>query len=394
MKYIIFCRDFKPLIGGVAEYVSNLAGYLHKKDHLAYVLTHLHQNEDSIYRVEISAMKHERKLTKRILDEYVIFRKINSIIHYSILHLQAIVDCFPILLKKDRYKVVIGSYYDYQTSIFIDVCKFFSIPYDIVIHGYDLIAKSDFYLKKCLNHCRSAKRLVFNSYATKSLYQSISEFQPEQKRIILYPALKKEYIDQITNNPLALHDFREPDKFLFTSVTRLTKRKGIDIAIRICVELHTLYPHFKYIICGSGEEEETLKQLVHENGADAYIKFQGVVSEKQKYNLLMQSDVFLMPTHNVNDKDWEGFGISFIEAGYLKNLIVSGVNGGTVEAVNRNLAICIDKFSDEQLKAVVSEIKKVLSNPVVLEKRKDLTSIWVVENFTFEKVINDFLTND
>lgn len=98
---------------------------------------------------------------------------------------------------------------------------------------------------------------------------------------------------------------RKPNSIL--TVSRLDKRKQIDILIKSVVEAYKSNPRISLDIYGGGNEEYTnyLKNLVTELDADEYIRFMGYMDVSHVYkNYEMYASVSL----------WETFGLSLMEA--------------------------------------------------------------------------------
>lgn len=384
IKFILFCRDFKPLIGGVAEYVSNLAYYLNKSDSLRYVLTHLKQTEDLGYPVKQSAIRHNRSLNNSTGDRFIITRKINTMIHFILLNLGALWDVLMIKVSSAGCKLIVASYYDYQTSIFLNWCSRLKLNYSIVIHGYDILIRTTNGKMNFEAHCKNAEVIIFNSNPTKKLYiETIGAFR---NAYILFPGLNAEKIEELlrgqsTSLSEKFH-INDSTKLVISTVSRLAKRKGIDIAIRSVVKLHEIRPDVLYIICGKGEELQELTDLIIKCNASNYIKLAGEITESEKFELLSKSKIYLLPTHNIKGSDFEGFGISFIEAEYMGNVVFGGDNDGVTDAVRNEHSGFTMNFDEEGSYLMLAQkINDVLSDEQSMNKISAQAKKWVSANF-------------
>lgn len=95
---------------------------------------------------------------------------------------------------------------------------------------------------------------------------------------------------------------------LFLYHGRLKNYKRIDLAIKSFKKLLKKYPNAKFIITGAGDIYNSLKNLVNTLGISNSVELKGYVSDKEKWDLMHKSWVFLMPSLN------EGWGITIIEA--------------------------------------------------------------------------------
>ena len=104
------------------------------------------------------------------------------------------------------------------------------------------------------------------------------------------------------------------------------------MAIAVIAKLSADYPSIKYVIGGTGEEENNLREEVRKLGATKQIIFAGQINNGLKSALYASADIFLLPAKMCGN-DMEGFGISFLEAAYFGLPSVAGTSGGTAESV-------------------------------------------------------------
>jgi len=91
-------------------------------------------------------------------------------------------------------------------------------------------------------------------------------------------------------------------------VGRLEKSKGVYDLLHAWRQVVRCFPEAKLSIIGKGIEQETLKQMAYEFGIYDNIIFYGKVSDKEKYQILSNSKLFLLPSYQ------EGYGICIAEA--------------------------------------------------------------------------------
>jgi len=146
----------------------------------------------------------------------------------------------------------------------------------------------------------------------------------------------------------------------------LIPRKGIsDLINAIALIRDCRRDDIKLVIAGTGEDEEKLKQLVTDNNLEDRISFAGWVSEEKKKNLLLQSQVFVLPSYN------EGLPISILEAasygmpvistdvGDIPSVVKNDVNGFLLKPGDvKCLADAIIKISNRELFLEMSENAK------------------------------------
>lgn len=90
----------------------------------------------------------------------------------------------------------------------------------------------------------------------------------------------------------------------------LTPRKGPDILIRSIHELSRTDPNIQLLICGTGELESALKNLVSTLNLEKNVKFHGYVDESLKNVYYRASDIFCLPS----TRSTEVFPLVLLEA--------------------------------------------------------------------------------
>jgi phosphatidylinositol alpha-mannosyltransferase len=95
-------------------------------------------------------------------------------------------------------------------------------------------------------------------------------------------------------------------------VGRLVPRKGCMVLLQAILTMLQEYPDvpaFQVVICGKGPLRSRLERFVRLNGMDAYVRFEGYVSEDDKPGYFAAADVAVFPSSG-----GESFGIVLVEA--------------------------------------------------------------------------------
>lgn len=103
---------------------------------------------------------------------------------------------------------------------------------------------------------------------------------------------------------------KKESKLTCIFVARLVKMKGIEFALQTFAEILKKEPTAQFWIVGGGETDyvEKLKGIVKELKIDTHTQFFGLVSEKQKFELIARAHVLLHTSIK------EGFGLTVLEA--------------------------------------------------------------------------------
>ena len=119
---------------------------------------------------------------------------------------------------------------------------------------------------------------------------------------------------------------------LLVSVGRLQRRKGHDSVLAAMHALRSELPDLVYVIVGDGAERQRLESLTRELQLENRVRFEGEVQADRLPFYYAASDVFILPTR-VDDGDFEGFGLVFLEAAATGKPVIAGRSGGVPEAV-------------------------------------------------------------
>ncbi len=382
---LLFSSDFPPLDGGVANYAFEIARELMQKGRLKNIITYVEEAQErnpmAVYSVVASM---NRNLGSRFGDGVPFIRRLNTAWHYYQIKCAARKE-WKRLVGSTKSSVVAVSCYGYKQALHLKVLSELNISYTLVLHGLDIVTNMKQIEGLFKEVCSKAQKIIVNSSATKKLLLS-SQPHLSSRCSVQHPIL-----DLIRINSIPLLDRLQLSKrfgmdlvnrVLFFSAARLIKRKGIDIAIRTMVKLHDQFSNVCFLIAGKGSEYASLLSLIEQQNATSYIKLIGYISEEEKFSILRESSFFLMPTHSLGNSDFEGFGISFIEASYFENVVFGGVHGGVPEAIQNERSgytLDFDVIEGEELM-----LKYIIELLVDNDKQKAMATFgrkYVMEHF-------------
>lgn len=343
-RWFLVSADFKPMRGGVAEFSFQIADTLKKKGILQAVMTPLNQPEPlGLPIISPSRLPNGRRYLKWFEYRFFYFTSI-----------------FTVLTNQDS--IFFFSYIDELYALpLLRLCVRFNIEFIVLFHGKDILNLSDRKHELLDLIFLRSKQLVFNSLATAKLFERCTNRKVMERSCIWNPGGRFDHFDQLETHSLEVLENLPKNAILISSVCRLVKRKGIHFAVQAFNQLcsESEFQNVYYIIAGDGHEKESLEALASLNSAR--ILFLGDITENQKKALLQRSNIFIMPNYSDHSTDFEGFGISFIEAAYFENIVIGGRSGGAVEAVS----ICPKGFLvDTDLEDPVPSIKKILSDSI------------------------------
>ena len=101
-----------------------------------------------------------------------------------------------------------------------------------------------------------------------------------------------------------------PDRALVVFLSRLHPKKGLDLLLPAARALADQGYEFVLALAGSGEKgyEAAVRDLVAANGVGDVVAFTGFLEGSEKYDLLREADVFVLPSYD------ENFGLAVVEA--------------------------------------------------------------------------------
>lgn len=390
--YILFVSDIFLYHGGVSDYTDNFALQLHRYGKLNSVVSPFIKNTERNYPVKKFNVRLQRGSFR--LDKYWVPRKIASFCHYTKLYTVCLIYLKKLVKDKRTTTIIFTEYYTREFDIIIFCARVLKIKYVLLFHGLDLIKAKENHKDNLFLHFSGnfskAEYIIYNSVATgqlaKTLFPNFSN-----KKLIMHPGIDIQNLEarKISESE---RKYKTNNDIIFSTVSRLVKRKGVDIAIRIVHQLSKKYPSIKYYIAGVGSEKEKLETLVRQLNAESFILFLGNIDNDAKYNLLTQSDFFLLPNHSAGNSDFEGFGISFIEASLFGNVIVGGKQGGAGEAViDGTTGFLFDFDKPESVEKAVDVVSKYIENPELMVSIKQNGIGFVKNNYDWKILIKRFL---
>lgn len=189
------------------------------------------------------------------------------------------------------------------------------------------------------------------------------------------PAVEKELVREKLEIPT--------NRFILLTVRRLVPRMGLDKLILVMNELRKEYSNIILFIGGEGFFDEYLKGLVKQLKLEEYVRFLGFVDEEKLKLLYQASDLFILPTTEL-----EGFGLVTLEA-LSSGLPVLGTPvGGTVEILKKFNGDFL--FSSAEVSSILERIRRYLKNR---DRVKDLSKRcreFILENYSWEKIVKDW----
>jgi phosphatidylinositol alpha-1,6-mannosyltransferase len=242
---------------------------------------------------------------------------------------------FAELLRRHRYELVIfldaaARLYGLRAAPVTEAA--------VYVHGHELLSPSapgELLSRRLALECealRRARRVFVNSRATGAL---MGGRVPDVEFQILYPCYDPARIYDPARH--AVSPYREPaGTFVLLTVSRLVERKGHDRVMRLLARIDARMPPYRYYIAGDGPRRAALEQLARQLGLAARVVFTGGIPTEQLGAYYHHADLFVMLSQPAR-AGFEGFGLTYVEAGLSGTAAVGSVHDGAIEAVQHDV---------------------------------------------------------
>jgi len=158
---------------------------------------------------------------------------------------------------------------------------------------------------------------------------------------------------------------------ILLTVSRLVRRKGHSQVIAALPQIASEVGPVKYIIVGTGPEEERLRRLARD--------------DRELAGLYQTADVFVMPSRDLHGQPIEGLGLVYLEANLCGLPAVAGDTGGVSDAVvDGETGLLVNP---EDPAAIASAVIRLLGDPDLAAQLGAAGRARVLEEFTWERVV-------
>ncbi len=340
---IITTRSYPPELGGMQNLMGGLAVHLNDLHPIKVLADSF--SEDQTYDKK-NNFETNRMGGLKILKKY---RKFNLLKEF---------------IKNNSVKAIVADHWKSIELITENISN--KIPILCLIHGKEINhSLGSFTNKRSVISLTKAKFIVANSLFTKNL--AIEKGCNHEKIHVINPGINEPQSILSEIDLQAKNIFKNSDIKIIT-VSRFDKRKGIDFSLLALKNIQAIYPNFKYVIVGSGDEEENLKKTTKALNLENNVVFLKNISLELKNALLKNSNIFLMPTR-IEGTSVEGFGISYIEAASYGIPSIAGKDGGAPDAVKHNETGLLCNGYDHS--EIYDALKNIIENKKYLEFGKN-----------------------
>ena len=339
-RTLIVTNDFPPRVGGVQQYVANLAANLPPdrvavvapnwpgwRDHDATLPFPVHRFPTTFLWPSADLARKVRMVARRAGSEVVLFG------HGLPLGLLG-----PGLARE-------------------------GFPYVVATHGAEYWLALTPVLHAALRRAAShAERvLVISRFTGRIVRTAVPREVPVS---LLPPGVDAERFRPDAGDPAEIRRRHgvSADRPLVVCVSRLVPRKGQDVLIRAMSAVRRREPDAALLVVGGGDDRARLEALSADHAPVGSVAFAGEVPDADLPTYHAAADVFAMPCRSrLGGFEVEGFGIVFLEAAAAAKSVVAGDSGGAAEAVvDGETGLVVD---GRHPGAVAEAVGSLLSNP-------------------------------
>jgi phosphatidylinositol alpha-1,6-mannosyltransferase len=176
------------------------------------------------------------------------------------------------------------------------------------------------------------------------------------------------------------------------TLSRLVSRKGHDLVIRALPEILRAVPRALYVIAGPPNPpyEERLRALAREVGVSDAILFLGYVAADEMADLYSAADVYVMASRTQSGADnFEGFGITYLEANACGVPVVGADSGGVADAIADGETGYL--VPPDDVEALAARLRTLLADPAAARRMGAAGRGRVEREFTWDRIAARFL---
>lgn len=202
---------------------------------------------------------------------------------------------------------------------------------------------------------------------------------PNDQVKVVHNAVKP-FINEINIDPFikTLHD---SGCFVIGNIGRLSQQKGYEYYINSIPEVVLKHNNVRFLIVGTGEDEDKLKKQVDQLGLEDFVFFIGYRNDIQNY--MSQLDLIVLSSL------WEGLPLTPIEAFSVSKTVIGTNVDGTPEIIEDGLSgLLVEAKNERQL---ASKINWLIDHPEDKKRMEMDAKRRYEQEFSFEKLAERYI---
>lgn len=334
-KFLLISTEFPPGPGGIGNHAYNLAKHLNLNGHEITVMTvsdfsdaEAEKNFDDRQRFKIIRfsrfkfrLKTYRERIRRISEE----------------------------VKNNNYThIIFSGRFSLYSSLFLrKLCD--KIKFIAIAHGGDINANN-----------AAEKAIIKKALSEMDLIIPVSNYSASKIPV----ELKDKNVSVIPNG----FDFEKDVKVKertsinknlnLVTVGTVWPRKGHHNVLKAFPQILKNNPELKYNIAGRLADLSKIQKFTEDVNMAGHIKLHGLVTNDRLYEILNESDIFIMLSETQSSGDFEGFGIAVIEANYFGLPAIGSKNSGLEDAICSGVSgLLVNPDDPDEISEAIEKIK-------------------------------------
>lgn len=375
MKILILSSEFPPGPGGIGTHAYQLAKNFALASHEVQVLT----PQDYAAEEEIVTFNSSQPFAvSRFFNRKSAFSKALTRIRDLNSNLRHF---------KPDVVLVSGSRSIWMTALLMSFYR--DVPWAVVAHGTEFGQMNGLKAWVTKVSANQASALICVSEYTRQAVRALGVNEPPME-VVHNGADEEQYFKLEQDKIIDLRRAAGVEgKFVLLTVGNVSARKGQEVVIRALPAILQKAPHVIYWMAGLPSERESLQKLAIDLGVEKSIYFLDRVSNQRLLELYNACDLFVMTSRQLENGDFEGYGIAVVEAALCGKAAVVSDNSGLAEAVLDGQTGLLVNQNDPE--ATAETILQLVKDPILLHHLSVRAQERAVNSQTWDKVTAKYL---
>ena len=191
---------------------------------------------------------------------------------------------------------------------------------------------------------REAEKIIAVSNAVE---QKLREYRPNyaHKMMTIHNLTDVEGIRRKAEEPIS--EFFSPEQFHIVSCGRVSREKGMDLAVEACAQLVKMgHDSVHWWIVGGGPMEQEVRDKITELHMENHVTLLGM--KNNPYPYIKRADLYVQPSR------FESYGLTIAEAMVLGKQIISTDTDGARILAELEPALCLCEGTSEEIASAVA----------------------------------------
>lgn len=375
MKILILSSEFPPGPGGIGTHAYQLAKNFALASHEVQVLT----PQDYAAEEEIVTFNSSQTfaVSRFINGKSAFFKALTRIreLNSTLRHF------------KPEVVLVSGSRSIWMTALLMSFYR--DVPWVVVAHGTEFGQMHGLNAWLTKVSANQASDLICVSEYTRQAVRALGVNKPPME-VVHNGADEAQYFKLTEDKIIELRRALDVEgKFVLLTVGNVSARKGQEVVIRALPAILQQAPQAIYWMAGLPTERESLQKLALDLGVEKSIRFLDRVSNQRLLELYNACDLFVMTSRQLENGDFEGYGIAVIEAALCGKAAVVSDNSGLAEAVLNGQTGTLVPQNDPE--ATAKAILQLVIDPIQLHRLSVQAQARAANSQTWDKITADYL---